>query len=328
MRAAEEVRVGGRQAAQLARGGAQVRGDARVGLLLGGEHRGAAQVRRGPDRVGLRLERAQQRFGAVRGRLGERVERHERRAAEARLPDGAGGTGAAQLATAHAHLERVRAGGVGEPARRPQPGQQVLGGGAGQRRAGAGQHAGAEPRARERDAAVVADRDPVAGEHLGEERGRAGVAAQQHGDVRRLDPLAHQLEHGGADELGLGTLSAGLEQPHRAVGREPDRLGLEQRALQVVQRGARPGRVVLRALRQRHDLGQRAQLLDRGGAAGERDAAGLVGERDEHVDARVAHERLDGVALDRREIVEAVEEHRPAAPGAGRRRNASSAAHA
>ena len=134
-----------------------------------------------------------------------------------------GGARAAQLAAAHAQPR----------ARRPAPGSASRPGvrshvsrsaavAAGQRGARARQHTGAEPRAGERHAAVVADRDAVAGEHLREQRGRAGVAAQQHRDVGRLDPLAHQLEHRGADELGLGALAAGLQQPHRAVRRAPD----------------------------------------------------------------------------------------------------------
>ena len=316
LRAAEQPRVGGGQAAQLGRGGAQVGGDARIREVLRGEHRGTADVRRGPDRVGLRLQRAQQRLGALGGRRGERVERVERRAAQARLPGRAGGARAAQPAAAHAHLERVGERHVLEPAGGPQPGEQVRRLAPGQRRARSRQDAGAEPGAGERHAPVVADRDAVAGEHLGEQRGRAGVAAQQHRDLGRLEPLAHQLEHGGADQLGLGALAARLEQPHRPVGRALGRLRLEQRPLQVVQRGTGGGRVVLRALRQRHDLGERPQLLDDGGAAGERDAARLVRQRHEHVGAGVRDQRLDGVALDRREVVEAVEEDGPPAPRA------------
>ena len=33
-------------------------------------------------------------------------------------------------------------------------------------------------------------------------------------------PVAQQLEHLGADQLGLGALAAGLEQPDGAVGRD------------------------------------------------------------------------------------------------------------
>ena len=38
-------------------------------------------------------------------------------------------------------------------------------------------------------------------------------------------PVAQQLEHLGADELGLGALAAGLEQADGAVGRDASRAG-------------------------------------------------------------------------------------------------------
>jgi hypothetical protein len=317
VRAADQVLVERRKAAQLGRGRPKVGGDARVRQVLRREHLGAADVRRRPDGVRLGLERAYQRLGPFLGRSGERVERAQRRTPEVRLPRRAGGARGPELAAAHADLERVRERRVGEPARRAQPREQVVGGAARQRGARTGQHARAEPRASERHAAVVAHRDPVAGEHLCEQRGRAGIAAEQHRDVGRLDPLPHQLERRGADELGLGALAAGLEQAHRPVGRALDRVGLEQRPLQVVQRRSSRRRVVLGPLRQRHDVCERPQLLDGRGTAGERDAPRLVRQRDEHVDAGVANEGLHRVALDRREVVEAVEEHGPPAPGAG-----------
>ena len=144
----------------------------------------------------------------------------------------------------------------------------------------------------------MAHGDPVAREHLREQRVGARVAAQQHRDLGRLDPLAHQLEHRGADQLGLGTLAARLEQPDRAVRRPPRR----RRARTASARGdAAPAarrRVVLGPLGQVDDLGgERAQLLDRRRAAGERDPARLVGQRHAHVGSGVADERLDGVAL-------------------------------
>ncbi len=72
-------------------------------------------------------------------------------------------------------------------------------------------------------------------------------------------------------------------------------------------------RVVLGAVvQQLVALGQRLEQLDGRRPPGERGAAGLVGER--HADVGVAGERLDRVALERRQVVEPVEEHRPAAP--------------
>ena len=76
------------------------------------------------------------------------------------------------------------------------------------------------------------------------------------------------------------------------------------------------GRVVLGAVvQQLVALGQRLEELDRRRPARERRPPGLVGERD--ADVGVPGQRLDRVALERRQIVEAVEEHRPAAPGRG-----------
>ena len=190
---------------------------------------------------------------------------------------------------------------------------------AGQRGARPRQHAGAEPRARERHPPVVADRDPVAGEHLGEQRGRAGVAAQQHRDLRRLDALAHQLQHRGADQLGLGALAARLQQPHRAVGRAPHRARLEQRPLEVVQRraGGRPRSTPsARAAARPRASGRSSSTVAARPANATR--PGSYGSATQHVGAGVRDERLDRVALDRREVVEAVEEDGPPAPRAGR----------
>ena len=85
-----------------------------------------------------------------------------------------------------------------------------------------------------------------------------------------------------------------------------------------MQRRPRAGRVVLVERRQlRHRLRRRAQLLDDGGACGERRPVGLIGERHGDLGTELAGERLDRVELDRGEIVEAVEEDRGRAPAAG-----------
>ena len=225
---AEQARVGGGEPAQLGAGGAQVAGDAGVREVLGREDLRAAPVRRGPDRLRLGLDRREQRLGALGGGRCEPVERGQLGLAEPGLPDLARDPGARERVAAHVRLEPVGGLGVGQPAGRAQVGQQVGGAPPLERRARAGQHAGAEPRAPERDAPVVGDGDPVAGEHLGEQRRDARVAAQQHRDVRRGDALAHQLEHLGADELRLRALAAGLEQPDGAVRRPPVGRGLEQ----------------------------------------------------------------------------------------------------
>ena len=130
------------QPAQLRARRAQVARHAGVGQVLRREHLRAAPVRRRPDRLRLRLDRGEQRLGAlVRGR-GEPVERRQLRLPEPRLP---------HLAGRPARC-RSRCGGraprAGRPARgrrslpgRAQPGQQVGGGAAVERRPRAGQHA-------------------------------------------------------------------------------------------------------------------------------------------------------------------------------------------
>ena len=121
---------------------------------------------------------------------------------------------------------------------RPQPRQQVLGAPARQRRPRARQHAGAEPRPRQRHPPRPRDRDAVGAEHLREQR-RRPRPAHEHRDVLRRHAVAHQLEHLGADDLGLRALAARLEQPHRAVRRARLGAGLEQPALEMVQRRPR-----------------------------------------------------------------------------------------
>ena len=68
------------------------------------------------------------------------------------------------------------------------------------------------------------------------------------------------------------------------------------------------------ALGQLDHLRARRELLHRRGAAGERVAPGLVGQRDADLGPGEPRERVDRVELRRRQLVEAVEEHRPAAP--------------
>ena len=62
-------------------------------------------------------------------------------------------------------------------------------------------------------------------------------------------------------------------------------------------------------------LRQRLQELDRGGTPGERRPPRLVRQRHADVGAGPAGQRLHGVELQRRQVVEPVQEHRPAAPG-------------
>ena len=352
-RRADERRVGCRQAAQLGGGGAQARrrrgrrrprpGRARL-PPAGAErsrssppprrsHPGTRPLRprprpracrapRGAPRTHRVPRRARPRAGRPaglrrvvrrplparpvdRGRRARLVEPGER---GARLGRGL------ELGSADADLEPVGGAGIREPAWGAQPGQQVGGGAARKRRAGRGEDSGAESRPGERDAAVEADRHAVVLEHLRRHLGLGGAAAHEHRDVVGQHAGAGQLQHLGGDELGLGALAARLEQPDRPVGRDAAGAGLEQAALEVVERRAGGGGVVLGAVGQQFvAVGERFEQLDGRRPAGERRPPGLVGERDAHLG--VAGQRLDGVALQGRQVVEAVEEHRPTAPG-------------
>ena len=136
-------------------------------------------------------------------------------------------------------------------------------------------------------------------------------------DLLGRDARSQQLQDLHGDQLGLGALPTGLEQPHRAARIETLAGGLEQPALERVQRDPGAGLVVLVERRQlEHPRRQRGQLRHSLRARAQRIATRLVRQRHRHLDADHPRERLDRVALERVQIVEAVEEHRIRAPAA------------
>ena len=93
--------------------------------------------------------------------------------------------------------------------------------------------------------------------------------------------VAHQLEHLGGDQLGLGALAARLQQPHRPVRRARSAPGSNSPRSRWCSARARRGRVVLGAvLEDLVALGERLEQLDRRRATRERGTAGLVAQRD------------------------------------------------
>ena len=162
-------------------------------------------------------------------------------------------------------------------------------------------------------------RDSVLGEDVPQQGRGLQARAVDDDDLSGGHAGPLQLEHLLGDELGLGALPAGLQQGHRltrihARGRVR-RCHLEQRALEVVQH--RPGAIgVMLVLGGELDdpLGQRPQLLHRLGAGHEGLATRLVGERHGDLGADDAGQRLDRVALERGEVVKAVEEDGLGAP--------------
>ncbi len=314
-------RLGGDQLAQLLDRSQQRRERARVGLLGGVELACEAAVRGDEQRPRLTRERAEQRGRAVGGGAAKAVELAQRPAARRLLPRRAGGVEVAQRPSAHGQLQLVGQLELSQPAGRAQVGEQI--GRArlvGQQRAARQrQQAAAERGVRERHLPVERVRDPVGAEQLLDQRGRARWRAQHDRDLLAGDAVAQQSQQLRGDQLQLGALAAGDEQADGVAGRGLRRLRLEQAALERVQRHAR--RLVVPVVEGGQLLlfvGDLAQLLDdRAGAAAERLAAGLPRQRDEHLGAGDAADRLDRVELDPRQVVEAVEDHRRVAPGAG-----------
>ncbi len=120
------------------------------------------------------------------------------------------------------------------------------------------------------------------------------------------------------DDFGLGALAARLEQADDRPRINPLGRRLEQAPLEVMQRLPGLRRVVLLQRRQLLDAaGERAERLHDLGPGTERRALRLVGERHRHLDPDDPGQRLDRVPLDRRQVVEAVHEHRRLPPAAG-----------
>jgi hypothetical protein len=163
----------------------------------------------------------------------------------------------------------------------------------------------------ERRAVVDREGDAVGAEHLlHEARARARVA-EHHRHVAGLDAVAQQGQHLRRHQLDLGALAARGEHAHRVT-----RLGtasglLEEAALEVVQRLARAGGVVVGERLELHvPGGQGGQALEHAGRRPEGHPPALVGERHRHIGAGAARERLQRVELERGEVVEPVDEHR------------------
>ena len=224
--------------------------------------------------------------------------------------------GAVSALGAHRRLEPVREPGPAQAPRRAQVGEQVVGAAAERRAADQRQQAAPEARVSERDPPVDRVGDAVGAEHLLEQRGVLARAPKHNGDVAGLDPLAQQLQDARSGQLDLGALAARAVERDRRAGIDGLARLLEQPPLQLVQRGARRLRVVLVNRIERPLLGAAGeQLLPDGGGGPEGLASGLEGQRDRDVRAAAAGDRLERIQLERREVVEAVNEQGGAAPG-------------
>ncbi len=108
----------------------------------------------------------------------------------------------------------------------------------------------------EGDAALHEMGDAVGGEHLAEQLGDRLGGAVRDGDLVGAHSAGEELLDVLRDELELGAFPSALQQPHGLPGTHGRRGGgLEEVALEVVQRGAGGGRVVLRAGRDAVMLG-------------------------------------------------------------------------
>ena len=307
-------RVGGgtREVAQFRERAAAARQRACLIHLPRVEDRGPPTARRREQAHQLSARLLRERCGPTRLRRRETVDRVEPEQAllpaRPRLLDGS------QTEPSHVELERVRELRAREPARRAQPGQQVRRcPRCGPVRPG---HASQQPDQRAARAGVGQrpphrhrDRDAGGAEDLGcEPRGAARVS-HHDGDLLGIPPLAQQRRDARGDQLELGTLAAALEQLDGRAGGDASRAQLEQRPLEVRERRARMLRVVVLPRRHRTVLlRQRRERLERRGTPGESGAPRLIGERHRHRRFHEAPERLDRVELQRREVVEAVEQ--------------------
>ena len=228
--------------------------------------------------------------------------------------------GAVSALPADLRLEAVGKPRHAQQARGPQVSEQVLGAPVQDRAAHECEQPAPETGVPEWDRAVERIRDAVRAKDLLDQRGLAGRRAEDDGHVPRLDPLPEQLEHARARELDLGSLATGGVEGDRGAGvHARARLRLEQAALDVVERPARPLGVVVLERRKRELPGPAGeQLLTYAGDRLEGDPAGLEGQGDRHIGPASPGHRLERVQLERREVVEAVDEQRRAAPALGR----------
>ena len=295
----------------------RVRRVERAGVVeLGaGEHVRAALVGRGEEALEAAVELGGQLAHAAR--LRQAVELVERPVLL--LPQLAGALGLLGAHPPHRGLQLVGARGLVELAGRAQPGEQVVGAAGAGGAAQEGEQPAAKAGVRERHRAVDRERDAVGVEHLLHHRRVARGVAEHHRHLARRGAVAEQREHVRAHQLDLGALAARRVGAHRLARRAPlAGVVVEQAPLEVVERVARlVGVVVGHRLERRPLAGDRRQLLVHRGHRLERGPAGLERQRHGHVGLGAAAERLERVELERREVVEAVDEHRGAAPARG-----------
>ena len=137
--------------------------------------------------------------------------------------------------------------------------------------------------------------------------------AYHHRDVARVRAVREEARHLCPDRLGLAALARALQQADAIVQRHPVRGRLKQGGVQVTE--GRVGGVPFGGLEPVLDLAALVdKLADQRGPGRQRAPVGVV-ERHRHVAA--LGELGDQLALGQRQVVEAVEEDGPRAPGAG-----------
>ncbi|CAB4882700.1 unannotated protein [freshwater metagenome] len=249
---------------------------------------------------------------------GERGELVELRVAESGdlLPRGMRGEGARKALPAHARLEPVGELWIVEPPRQPQPNEQV---GSAAVRERCPQHRDQRSSQRgvtERHATLERDRHAGLGEDPFDQRSGRLRIGQRHRDVLGSDAAGDRFARSLGQQLKLGALAAAIEQGDRIARIRALAGRFEERALEVVQRRARLRLIVLGERRQPLvTVGNRGEVPESPGAgAVEIIAIVFVRQRDRH--RRDPGQRLDNVQLDRRQVVESVEENRPFCPAA------------
>ncbi len=308
------VGVGLDHGAHLGEGGGAGAERARV-VQLGALHpRRRAPVGRAEQALQPERQAPEQRRRV--GRAAQLVDRLQRPPARALLPQRAGAVGGALAAATDIGLEPVGQPGLAQQAGGAQVREQVVGAAVQRRAAKKRQQPSPDAGVGERHGAVHRVRDPVGAENLLDQRRVPGRVAEDNRHVPGRGAAPQQRDDLGAAQLQLGALAAGRVQRDRLAGVRLLRAGgLEQRALQRVQRLARALVVVIADRVQPQLLhGDLLQPLAQRGRGLERLAARLERERDHDVGFGVRRQLLDRAELQLGEVVEPVDEHRRARP--------------
>ena len=235
------------------------------------------------------------------------------------LPERSRLGGGARTGERHAHLEPVNELRTPHHAGGAQPGEQIVSLPLQQRAAKQREQPAPERALHELQPPAQREGNAVGAEHLRERRRERLRRAVHERDLPREHTAIEERPDLRRHQLQLGALAAPLEHPDRSARVDARAIavlagpviGLEEATLEVAERSARRGGIVTSSGRHLDVAARpRQEHLEGARAIRERHAARLIVERHRHTSVHEPPERLDGVELDRREVVEAVEEDR------------------